>query len=240
MHFNLEKIDEFKKVLKDYSISDENKQILHEHPLVIMLGVSGGGRNTVINHLVNSDDYHFIISDTTRPPKIRDGALEQNGMQYNFRKEYEVLRDLQQGNFLEAELIHNQQVSGISLGELHKAYDSGKVPINEVDLGGTEAIYKAKEDTLFIFLVPPSYKEWMYRLQGREVMTDRELSNRLHTAKKVLESGLSSDRFTFIVNESSHASAIQIDSIVKGEIDQATYDDSEGRAIAQELLTEIS
>jgi len=239
MHVNLEKIDEFKEILKDYSVSDDNKLILRSHPLVIMLGVSGGGRNTVINHLVNSGDYHFIVSDTTRPPKIRDGVLEKNGTHYNFRKEEEVLADLKQGNFLEAELIHNQQVSGISLGELRRAYDSGRVPINEVDLGGTEAIFNAKDDTLFIFLVPPSYKEWMYRLQGREVMTDLELENRLHTAKKILKSGLSSDRFTFIVNESSHASADEIDAIVKGDIDQATYDDSEGREIAKQLLAEI-
>jgi len=237
MSITLEHIDEFKEVLKDYEPSEAARRIIADIPLVIMLGVSGGGRNTIINHLINSGKYHFIVSDTTRPPKIRDGSLEQDGVHYNFRSEEDILKDLRAGLFLEAELIHNQQVSGISIRELERQAASGKIPINEVDMGGTIAIHQAKPDTSFFFVVPPSYKEWMYRLHGREVMSEQELDNRLTTAAQVLEHGLESDNFIFIVNDSSHRSAEAIDRQVHSSKDEIEHE--AGRRVAREILDEL-
>lgn len=231
----LERIEEFKEVLHGYQPSGEVRSILEQTPLVIMLGITGGGRNTIINHLVGSNNYYFIISDTTRPPKMRDGRLEQDGVQYNFRSEEKVLQDLRDGNFIEAELIHNQQVSGISIGEFEKAIKSGKIPVNEIEIGGTRAIRALKPDTYFFFVVPPSYKEWMYRLAGREVMSQEELDNRLRTARIILEDALQ-EGFTFVINDSSHATADRIDRAVRaGE----KPDDTEARSVAREILAEL-
>lgn len=233
----LQNIEAFRTVLKRYAPSAESIELLRRHPLVIMLGVSGSGRNTIINHLVNSGRYHFIVSDTTRPPKVRDGRLELDGVNYNFRSEEDVLNDLKEGKFLEAEIIHNQQVSGISIRELQRAFESGRIPVNEVDLGGTAAIRAAKPDTHFFFVVPPSYKEWMYRLRGREVMDEQELANRVATAVRVLERGLATDYFTFVANDSSHKSADFIDATVN---DQGDYREHQaGRDAASAILHEL-
>lgn len=234
---HLKHIDEFKMVLTDYAPSQEAIEILERIPLVIMLGISGGGRNTIINHLVNSEKYHFIVSDTTRPPKFRDGALEQHGVNYYFRSEENVLDDLREGKFLEAELIHNQQVSGTSVRELQKAATSGKIPINEVDLGGTVAIRKSKPDTKFFFVVPPSFDEWMYRLKGREVMSEQELTNRIDTAVRVLEQGLAAGDFIFVINDSSRRSADSIDRQMHEAIDGEEH--ARARQAAQEILNDI-
>ena len=231
--------EEFKAVLDGYQPSEAAKRTLSKIPLVIMLGVAGGGRNTIINHLVNSGNYHFIVSDTTRPPKFRDGKMEQDGINYNFRAEEDVLQDLKEGKFLEAELIHNQQVSGISVRELERAAASGKVPINEIDLGGTVAVRNAKPDAKFFFIIPPSYKEWMYRLQGREVMTEQELRNRLETAVRVLKEGLASEDFIFVVNDSSHRSATRIDEEVRGGVSSPS-DHEAGRQAAEEILQDLT
>jgi guanylate kinase len=231
--------EEFKAVLDGYQPSQAARETLSKIPLVIMLGVAGGGRNTIINHLVNSGNYHFIISDTTRPPKFRDGKMEQDGVNYNFRKEEDILQDLKDGKFLEAELIHNQQVSGISVHELERAAATGKVPINEIDLGGTVAVRNAKPDTKFFFIVPPSYKEWMYRLQGREVMSPQELRNRLETAVRVLNEGLASEDFIFVVNDSSHRSAERIDEEVRGGIGNQS-EHTAGRQAAEEILRDLT
>lgn len=233
----LEKIEEFKEVLREYRPSPAAMELLRKTPLIIMLGISGGGRNTIINHLINSKKYHFIVSDTTRPPKFRDGAMERDGVNYNFRSEDEVLNDLRHGKFLEAELIHNQQVSGISIRELEKATASGKIPINEVDVGGTMSIKRAKPDTKFFFVVPPNYEEWMYRLHGREVMSDEEAHNRITTAVRVLERGLESEHFIFIINDSSRRSAESIDRQMHGHIDETEH--RSGREAAQAILDEL-
>jgi len=226
---------DFEAILRNYAPSETSRSVLASIPLTILLGVSGAGRNTIINHLVNSGNYHFIVSDTTRPPKLRDGHLEQDGVQYNFRSEEEILAGLKAGEYLEAELIHDQQVSGISIRELQKAAASNKVPINEVDVGGTKAIYLAKPDTVFFFIIPPTYNEWMYRLKGREVMSEGELENRLHTALNVLREGLANPNFHFVVNDSSNASAHHIDQVVRhGHKDEQA--DSVARHTAHKIL----
>lgn len=242
MSVKLELRDEFKKVLEDYRLSVEARQLLGSTPLVIMLGVSGSGRNTVINHLVNSGEYHFIVSDTTRPAKFRDGKMERDGINYFFREEKEMLEELRQGKYLEAELIHDQQVSGISIRELERAKISGQIPITEVDLGGAAAIKRAKDDAFIFFLVPPSFKEWMYRLKGREVMSEQELRNRITTAKRVFEEGFENPDYVFVVNDSSHHSARDIDHHVRREVDLAASRESReiARKVYDELLAELA
>lgn len=238
MDVHLEKKKEFELLLRGYEPSDLTKNLLKKIPLVILLGVTGAGRNTVINHMVNSKSYHFVVSDTTRPPKLRDGKMEENGVQYNFRDEEDMLNDLQQGKYLEAELIHDQQVSGISLYELQQSVSTGKIPVNEVDLGGTIAIRRAKPDTHFFFVIPPSFKEWMYRLHGREIMTDKELSNRLRTATRVLDQALKTKDITFVINDSSQATARYINERVQS-IPKTPSSDHNARIVAQQILAEL-
>ncbi len=235
MNFHLKYIDDFRKVLSDYKPIGEAIDTLSSIELVILLGVSGAGRNTIINHLVATGRYHFIISDTTRPPKIRDGELEKDGVQYYFRTEDEILSDLREGKFLEAEIIHNQQVSGISIRELERARQSGKIPINEVDIAGTANILKSKPDTKMFFVVPPSYEEWMRRLTAREVMTQEELHNRMDTAIRVLETGLFGHHFYFVLNDAPNEAAMIIDGQVTSGVVDDGHDDI-AREVARQLL----
>src|SRR5438309_1023704 len=117
----LQHYTEFKAVLDKYHVSDAAKTKLEGLKLVLMLAPTSGGRNTIIKRQLQTGNYYYIVSDTTRPPRVNDGALEQNGNEYWFRTEDEILADLKTGSFLEAELIHDQQVSGISIRELEKA-----------------------------------------------------------------------------------------------------------------------
>lgn len=227
----------FIDVLSGYRPSDETKSILADMPLVILQGITGAGRNTIIDFLVDSGKYHTIVSDTTRPPKIRDGRMEEHGVQYFFRSEEGVLEDLQNGLFLEAELIHNQQISGISIRELKRAHESGAIPINEVALEGCRNIELAKPDTIFCFVVPPSYDLWMQRLTGREDMSASELTNRTTSAIKEIEEALTTERFHFVVNDTVEGAASRIDAIVEGQYDVQA--DAEGRAIAERLLADL-
>lgn len=237
MEVHLTRKDEFIDALSNYRPSPEAVQTLRGMPLVILLSVTGGGRNTIINKLTETGRYHFIVSDTTRPPKVRNGVLEQDGVSYHFRSEDDVLADIKAGLYLEAEVIHGQQVSGISIRELAKAHDSGKVPINEVDIGGTDAIAAIKPDALFLFIVPPSFDEWMRRLRTRESMSDEELLNRLTTAVRMLRTVLASDRFVFVVNDDLDEVVSTVDDYIGGE--EHVFHDQQARATAQMILDGI-
>lgn len=233
----LERLAEFEAILKDYHVSEASKQILKQTSLVLLAGPTAVGRNTLAETLIETGNYYYIVSDTTRPPKIRDGKLERNGGPYFFRKEDDVLEDIKTGKFLEAAIIHNQQVSGISIRELEKARQLQKIAITEVTIDGIHNVHRAKEDTVCIFVLPPNFEEWQRRLMHRESVTDGEVRNRMETAALEFEDALTLDYYTFVINDNVDQAATEINLIARmGEIDQATQ--AEGRRLAERLLIE--
>ena len=227
----------FERVLKNYQPSSKAKQLIAGMPLVILQGISGSGRNTIIDYLVKHASFHQIISDTTRPPKLRNGVMEQDGVQYHFRQEEVMLQDLEAGMYLEAEVIHNQQVSGISIRELERAAGSDKVPINEVAREGVGNIRSAKPDTTFVFVVPPSYEIWLERLGKREIMSEEELANRKHSAVQEIEEALTARDFYFVVNDSVERAAGVIGDLVHGEM--TLSEDGNARRVAEAILDKL-
>jgi guanylate kinase len=180
---------QFEEALRNYSVSAEAIEDLEDLKLVLLLGPTSSGRNTIIRHLVGTGNYHYIVSDTTRPPRVNDGELEQNGREYWFRSEEEVLADIEAGDFLEAEIIHRQQVSGISIRELKKAKQEGKIAVTDIELEGVHNVMKVKPNTFAVMILPPSFEEWQKRLAHRGVMTPTEKSRRMETAYKIFQDG---------------------------------------------------
>src|ERR1051326_5220248 len=101
MNPHLKHIEEFRELLSRYRVSDRGKEVVDGVKFVAILGPSSTGRNTTIRELLKiSDDYHFVVSDTTRPPRINDGQLEQNGVDYYFISEEDMLNGLKNGDYL--------------------------------------------------------------------------------------------------------------------------------------------
>lgn len=228
----------FQDALLHYEASEHAKRVLASTPFVALSGLAGGGRNTVINHLVERYNYVFAISDTTRPPKLRDGKMEQDGINYYFRNEEDMLRDIKNGEFIEAEIIHNQQVSGTSIREIERLVETGKIPIHDFEYGGVNNVQKTKWDATIIGLIPPNYDEWIRRLRGREIIHDQEFHNRLITAEKVLENMLSHDHFKIVVNDTIEQCIQDIRQIVE----QKLYTDEMNMhvcGVARELLRSV-
>lgn len=228
---------EFKRLLAGYRIAEAGRRILDQTELVVLSGVAGGGRNTVIRRLVDQDNYYFIVSDTTRPPKVRDGRLEENGVHYFFRSEADVLDDLKNGRFLEAELIHDQQVSGISLRELERATAAGRIAITDVEIGGIQNIAAASRHAHIVGLLPPDFNEWLRRFRDREVIPETEYLNRLRTARIVLAKMLEEPYFKLVINDRVDDCVEHIRQIVAGRYQAAENDRAKQAAAA--LLIDV-
>lgn len=207
---------QFQETLNSYHISDRARQALEGLRLVLMVAPTSTGRNTLIRHLIKTGSYHYVVSDTTRPPRVNDGVMEQNGKQYWFRSEEEMLADLKSGAFLEAELIHDQQVSGISIRELLSAKQEGKVAVTDIDLQGIHNVIRVKPDTVSIMLLPPSYDEWQKRISRRGHMGREEYSRRLATAYRIFTDGVENDYYHYVIAEDVEQTTLIIDSLVKG------------------------
>jgi guanylate kinase len=208
---------EFREILDKYVISAHAQQVLKDLKLVLLVAPTSAGKNTIIRHQLEAGRYYYVVSDTTRPPRKNDGIMEQNGKEYWFRTEEDMLAGLKAGEYLEAELIHNQQVSGISIRELEKARDEHKVAITDVDPDGIHNIVRAKPDTIAIMVLPPSFEEWQRRIAGRGRMMPGEEKRRYETALKLLEDGQKHDFYHFVISENIEQSAGIIDAIVEGK-----------------------
>ena len=205
--------------------------------LVLLVAPSAGGRNTLINKLLTTGRYNFIVSDTTRHPRENNGILEQNGREYWFRSEEEVLDDLKNGEFLEAEIIHSQQVSGISMRELERAAHENKISVTDIDIGGLKKIIKAKPDVIAILVLPPSFEEWQRRLNSRGQLYGDEYRRRMQTAVNILTDALTNKDLVIIISDVVEQSAKQVDDIVHGKIDLGIQ--KKGHELVENLLIKI-
>ncbi len=231
-------LDEFQAILKDYKQSDASKKLFAQVPLVILVGPTAAGRNTLINLLVQTGRYQMIMSDTTRAPRMDNGKLEENGKVYWFKSEEEVLKGLRNGEYVEARLVHNQQVSGANIKEIRKAYDHGAIALKEIEINGAISYRSYKPDLLSIFLLPPAFDVWMKRLRERGEIDDEEVRRRLESSVSEISLALSKDFFQFVINHEIHEAAQAVDEIANGrKLDPEKQ--QLGRNHAEQLLIEV-
>ena len=211
--------EQFEQILSNYRISDSGKELLASLKLVLLAGPSAAGRNTIIDLLVKTGRYRLLVSDTTRHPRINDGVREQNGVNYWFRSEEQVLDDLEKGEFLEAEIIHDQQVSGISMRELKQAIAENKIAVVDVEIGGFNNILSSKPDSVGILVLPPSFDEWMSRLHLRANMPEAEILNRLRTGARIFSEAVSQSPAQIVINDQLTRAVNEIDALAGGAIE---------------------
>lgn len=234
----LKYLEQFNSALADYHLSEDGKKISERTKLVLLTAPTSVGRNTMIIEALKSGRFHFIISDTTRLPRINNGVPEQNGREYWFRDEQDMLDEIKKGDFLEAAVIHDQQVSGISLRELKKAADDNKIAITDVEVAGAENIYKLKPDTLFCFVLPPSFDEWLERLHKRGRLPDDEVKRRLTSAVKEFQAAIDQPYYKFIINDELERAVSQIEQFAETGIIDASNQEF-AKDLAHKLLHDL-
>jgi guanylate kinase len=196
----LKHLDDFNRILRSYKPSLDILDILQDTTFIVLAAPTAAGRNTIIKNLIMTGKYHYVISDTTRRPRINNGVPERSGEEYWFKSEEEFLQGLKNGAYVEAAVIHNQQVSGISLDEIRRGKESGRILITDIDIHGCDTIKSYSDTTVPVFILPPQFDEWMRRLDGRGVMEPAEKHRRLTSAAEEIQLALDRAYFKFIIN----------------------------------------
>lgn len=232
-------LSEFQRVLKTYKPSLEILDLLQETKFVLLSAPTAAGRNTIIRNLIMTGKYCYVISDTTRRPRINNGIPERSGEEYWFKTEEEFLQGLKNGAYIEAAVIHNQQVSGISLDEMRRATSSGMVAITDIDIHGCDNIKSYSDTTVPVFVLPPDFNEWMKRLDGRGVMEPAEKRRRLISAAEEIQLALERSYFKFIINWDLRLTVEELHQhIISGNFGAA--EQTAAHTHAQQLLEDLS
>lgn len=142
--------------------------------LVVVSGPAGSGKGTVNGKLLESDDFRFSVSATTRAP--RPG--EQDGVNYYYISREEFQHRIENGEMLEyTEYCGN--FYGTPLREAEQVLASGKHLILEIEVEGAMNVKAKYPDAVLIMLLPPSHTIQEQRLRGRGTETEEKICERL-------------------------------------------------------------
>ena len=158
--------------------------IAKPEPLIVIIsGLSGSGKDTVINRLkdISAIDFHFVVTCNTR--KRRENEVD--GKDYHFISREKFLSMIENGEMLEHSVVYDD-LKGVPRFEIENAFAVGKDMILRLDFQGMQKIKAVYPQAISIFILPPDAENWIERLRSRQTETEESLKIRIRTAEKEL------------------------------------------------------
>jgi guanylate kinase len=231
--------DSLAEKLVAYQPDDSARQLVKETPVLLLVGPTGAGKDSLKDRLLETGGYHHIVSHTTRPPRINHGVPEQDGREYHFIDKATAEKMLDEHGFIEAK-IYSGNLYGTSVAEIRAAHDEGKIAMTDIEVQGV-AEYKALDPgVMAVFLLPPDFKTWQERLQRRygDVVDAADARLRMETALKELQQLLTTDYYVAVINDDLETALNQIKTIINSK-DHTTPDAASARKVAGQLEQDI-
>ncbi|MDG2397016.1 MAG: guanylate kinase [Flavobacteriaceae bacterium] len=162
--------------------------------LIVCSGPSGSGKTTLVNFILQQNlSFKFSISATSRPPRNN----EKKEKDYYFFTQNEFKKKIQNDEFIEYEEVYKGIYYGTLKSELNRLWSSHNVVLFDVDVkGGINLKKKYPNETLSIFIKPPSINILKERLKKRKTETNKNLKIRINKAKKEI---LFASKFDIII-----------------------------------------
>ena len=149
--------------------------------LIVFSAPSGSGKTTIVRHLLSKEDLNleFSISAASREPR----GEEVNGKDYYFMSTEECKKHIKNEDFLEWEEVYRDNFYGTLKSEVERIWAKDKNVIFDIDVaGGLRIKHKFPEETLAVFVKPPSVDELKRRLKERSTESDDKINMRIAKA----------------------------------------------------------
>ena len=148
--------------------------------LIIITAPSGAGKTSITRYLLQHfPQLAFSVSAATRPQR----PDEMNGVDYYFMSLEEFQHKIQNQEFIEWEMVYEGRYYGTLKLELQRLRNNNKIPILDIDVKGAIHVQEQyPEQSLSIFVQPPSIEELKRRLEFRKTESPEALQDRLSKA----------------------------------------------------------
>ena len=186
--------------------------------LIVFSAPSGSGKTTIVRHLLAQADLNleFSISAATREAR----GEEVNGKDYYFMSLDQFKQHIKNEDFVEWEEVYRDNFYGTLKSEVERIWAKGKNVIFDIDVaGGLRIKSKFPEETLAVFVKPPSVDELKRRLKERSTESEEKINMRIAKAHVEL------------------ATAPQFDVIIKNYDLEVALD--EAYQLVKEFVTEV-
>lgn len=173
--------------------------------LIIFSAPSGSGKSTIVQHLLSLEKLNlaFSISATSRAPRVK----EQHGKEYYFLSIDEFKERIALGDFLEWEEVYAGNFYGTLKTEVERLWSLGKAVVFDIDVvGGLRIKEQFPDQSLAIFVKPPSIEELEKRLRNRQTESEDKIKMRLDKASQELAQA---EKFDVIIENDDLQKALQ-------------------------------
>jgi guanylate kinase len=153
--------------------------------LIVFSAPSGSGKTTIVRHLLKQDELNleFSISATSREKR----GEEIDGKDYYYMSTKEFKNKIKADEFLEWEEVYRDNFYGTLKTEIERIWAMGKHVIFDIDVsGGLRIKRKYPEQTLAVFVKPPSIDELKIRLKKRKTESEDKINMRVAKASAEL------------------------------------------------------
>jgi guanylate kinase len=226
--------------IKEYIPNPAGVELLQQTEVVLLVGVTGAGKNTILHRMMQTGEFYDLITTVTREPRYNNGVLEQDGVDYHFTTQEHALALLEAGEYVEVSPVHGR-IYGVTVEEVRRAHSMGKMAIADITVEGVAKYKKISDAVTAIFLVPPSYDEWQNRVRKR-YPTDSEFMadwpNRRGSAMDELERALAAPYFHFVINDNLDEAVDACLKIARSH-DQFVRKDDEVRLLVRDILASL-
>lgn len=179
--------------------------------LIVFSAPSGSGKTTIVRHLLGIKDLNleFSISATSREKR----GSEVDGKDYYYLSLKEFKNKIKNDEFLEWEEVYRDNFYGTLKTEVERIWAMGKNVIFDIDVsGGLRIKRKFPEETLAIFVKPPSIDELKIRLKKRKTETEDKINMRVAKASAELATAPLFD--VIVVNDDLEKALVQAEKLV--------------------------
>jgi len=174
------------------------KETNKQGKLIVFSAPSGSGKTTIVRHLLNQDNLNleFSISATSREKR----GTEIEGKDYYYLSAKAFKNKIKNEEFLEWEEVYRDNFYGTLKTEVERIWAKGKNVIFDIDVsGGLRIKRKFPEQTLAVFVKPPSIDELKIRLKKRKTESADKINMRVAKASAELATAPLFD--TTIIND---------------------------------------
>lgn len=178
--------------------------------IIIITAPSGAGKTSITRYLMDRFEVlSFSVSATTRSAR----GNEKDGIDYYFIDLEQFKKKIQQKEFAEWEMVYEGKYYGTLKAELKRIWALNRIPVLDIDVKGAIHVQQQyPENTLSIFIEPPSIEELRNRLLSRGTENEDSLQARVNKASYEISFKEHFDKI--IVNENLEKACEQAEAIV--------------------------
>jgi guanylate kinase len=149
--------------------------------LIVFSAPSGSGKTTIVRHLLELEALNLAFSISCASRERRD--TEVDGKDYYFLSIQEFKNKIKADEFLEWEEVYRDNFYGTLKSEVSRIWAMKKHVIFDIDVaGGLRIKKKFPEETLAVFVKPPSIDELKIRLKKRKTESEEKINMRIAKA----------------------------------------------------------